>query len=311
MFEIDGNYYEIVDEYLDINELRSEMDDSYEVLEGEVKIVETPSLPATGEENTIYLTPTNVISDNNDDLVEIPNPTSAGQVLLSDSSNKFKLESMQGILEADKDIISKITMEYNEDGDYTMIRFPYGVLPLKITLNTQGLYFLNGQLVDNAKETVEGYTLDDYYTDADEEGRVIVEVDIAEDISEQIINGLVYINVTGDNPTLFYNTYNLFFPPTEIKLYKHSFSIDGEGFYVISYSSTPITDAASLTQLLETSLVFRHYDASENIISYRHDIENFYFLTNYIDVQGGVGQGVEEVLKCDRTAISDDTVTEL
>ena len=121
-------------------------------------------------------------------------------------------------IQADKDIISQIKMYYWEDGDYTDIIFPKGVMPLSITLNTHTLFLKDNSLVDRNGNEVEGYEYIDY--DFDTSGTYL---SISGNISEQTINALVYINETNKEWAIpvIRNTYNLFYPASGTKLYKH------------------------------------------------------------------------------------------
>ena len=69
---------------------------------------------------------------------------------------------IESAIQADKDIISQIKMEYNEDNDITFVNFPKNIMPLNITFNNKTLYLLEGYLVDYNGNVVEGYALDDY-----------------------------------------------------------------------------------------------------------------------------------------------------
>lgn len=120
-------------------------------------------------------------------------------------------------IQADKDIISQIKMEYDEEDNITKFYFPKEILILAIELNTHILYFKDGIAVDYSGSTVEGYELDDIVTTGDNPYLAFVG-----DLSEQIINSLVYINY--QNSTLGQiqnNSYNLFFPQSnEVEAYE-------------------------------------------------------------------------------------------
>lgn len=118
-------------------------------------------------------------------------------------------------IQADKDIISQITMVYDEEGDYTDIIFPKGVMPLSISLNTHPLYLKIPKLVDNTGSEAEGYELDGYGYIEDDYGHAKDNlcITVLGDISEQVINSLTYIQYNG-LPLPIQNTYNLFFPQT-------------------------------------------------------------------------------------------------
>lgn len=109
-------------------------------------------------------------------------------------------------IQADKDILSQITLEYNEDDNLTRISFPKGVVPLTFTINTHDFYFKNRKLVNGNGEEVEGYNADDI-----DFVNSLFCIDILGDISEQVINSVTYILCNG-NDNLYYieNTYNLF-----------------------------------------------------------------------------------------------------
>jgi len=130
-----------------------------------------------------------------------------------DETDVEEVESIANqAIQADKDIISQIRMRYIEDDDATYINFPKGIMPLSITINTHLFYIKDNKLVNFLGEEVEGYEIYDISID---DGSFYFA--IVGDITEQIINKITYINFNGENVQLINNTYNLFYPQTDVE----------------------------------------------------------------------------------------------
>lgn len=166
-------------------------------------------------------------------------------------------EKVPAMIQADKDVISKITMEYNEDEEITLIYFPKNIGLLAITINTHTLYLLNDKLVDNTGNEVEGYQVDGIYVIED-----AVEIDIVGDITEQVINNLSYYLFNGEIE-LISDTYHIFFPVTSggTTLYKHEVTFNGGNYCKISFISTDNTPVANIG-LINAKALNRIVDAS-------------------------------------------------
>ena len=160
---------------------------------------------------------------------------------------------------AGKEILSKIKIEYDEVNDVTNIEFPIGILPLQLSINTNIIFTKNGKAVNDKGEEYGEYDLDEIYVD---EGKL--NFSIIGDISEQVINGLIYINSSGNDILLdlINNSYYLFYPQIGTKLYMHEINfvtnhiskgilIQDESYpiIVISTSKEPynFTDGLSLS----------------------------------------------------------------
>lgn len=148
-------------------------------------------------------------------------------------------------IEADKDIIQKVKVAY-ADG-YTRFDLPVGVVPLSITLNTHRLFFKDYSVVDYQGNPVEGYELDEVIVASDESYITFVG-----DLSEQVINGLTYIEYSGDG-TFPNDTLSLFYPASGTKLYKHQITVSNQdgtySFYIISTTPEPYTLAILYAEL--------------------------------------------------------------
>ena len=128
-------------------------------------------------------------------------------------------EIAEQVVEADKEVISKIKREYVEENDVTHFLFPKGVMPLSITLNTHQLFILEG-LVGSSGVAVEGYEMDDYYYNG--EG---MELDIVGDLTDEVIGGLVYVSYDKEPLPVILDTYHIFYPyGGKEKFYLHSLS---------------------------------------------------------------------------------------
>lgn len=309
MFNIDVAKTKLatVDEALSVVELRSALDD-FLIEAGElgelVEIKEVENLPAEGEEDTIYLSDSNIVNPT-EGPVNVPKPlaTDVGKVLEATADGNYRLgPTIEGAIQADKDIISQIEVEY--DDGYTYFTFPKGVMPLSITLNTHRLFFKDGNdVVGENGQTVEGYELDDKVL---EDGYFVIS--FVGDVSEQVINGLTYIQFNGD-ARFIENTYNLFFPASGgTKLYKHKLSIFNVGANgIISLSDTPITTAVQIYNDIRSTNILKMLigiAGSGYVVAFSTFSAGKYYL-NYYDNSGTV-QSVEIP-----SSVFTDTVTEL
>lgn len=156
--------------------------------------------------------------------------------------------AVEGVIQADKDIISKIELVYDEDNDLTFVNFPIGVMPLSITLNTHTLYFKNTHPVNEIGEPVEGYDTDELYCSSSESY-----IAFLGDLSEQVVNDLIYVIYDGEpNFHLGSNSYYLFYPVTSggTKLYKHLLSSTSAWQNVVLVSTSPTFEGLSETNIV-------------------------------------------------------------
>ena len=141
--------------------------------------------------------------------------------------DKPLVDLVNNVIEADKDIISKIRKVYDKDNDVTLIKFPYGILPLSFSINYHNILFKNFYAVNEWGEELEDYLIDEIAIGGNEEDNYI---SFNGDISEQSITGLVYINYNINegsfDTNIIGNTYYLFYPQVGTKLYRYIFYIE-------------------------------------------------------------------------------------
>jgi len=161
-------------------------------------------------------------------------------------------------IQADKDILSKIKVEYGgEDDKITYYYFPKGIMPLSITINTHTLFFKDYQAVGSNGNPVEGYETEEMiFSNTDNY------ISFVGDISEQVINNLVYVNFNSSVPfPLIGNSYYLFFPvkSSGTKLYYHHYNDLDSELILDFYSKTSSDLKGNLTNL--------YHDLAHNAIS--------------------------------------------
>lgn len=120
----------------------------------------------------------------------------------------YSKKQIEGMIKDDKNIISQIKVEYDKDNDITNFIFPKGIIPLSITLNNNDLFFKDSAIVNQTGALVEGYTYDDLYL-YNTEGNMALS--LVGDLTNQIINGIVYFGFYGVFQFPIKNTYKLFF----------------------------------------------------------------------------------------------------
>lgn len=152
-------------------------------------------------------------------------------------------------IQADKDIVSQIVMEYSNEEDITRFIFPKGIVPLKMYSengNDDYVYFdyKIGILVDRDNVEVLGF----YLEVNDETSQVIICYEgYYQDTIENLIYELVYFLATSIDKiesTLYFNAYYLFNPITSAgtKLYKHDLRLGNQYLTVISKSNIDATN---------------------------------------------------------------------
>lgn len=163
---------------------------------------------------------------------------------------------IKGLIQADKDILSQIDVDYDGD-EFTTIWFPVNIMPINIKTKEHGdLYFLNGKLVDTGRNRV--YEIDEFYED---EGFHIV---IIGEFTDTII-GLEWIGIINGNKQILQNTYNFYYPASAgTKLYYHTihFGSDNELYIVTNRED----EFASLTQIVD------ELKTAENMIFYEDSV---------------------------------------
>lgn len=119
-------------------------------------------------------------------------------------------------IQADKDILSKITIV--EEEGYTYVTFPYGVFPLALLTDSVAglnkyLYIKYATLVDNTGNKV--FDIDEFVSDDN-----VLEITLVGDNLNLEIIALDYILFNGGNG--LGDTYQLYYPqPAGTKLYRH------------------------------------------------------------------------------------------
>lgn len=114
-------------------------------------------------------------------------------------------------IQADKDILSKITIV--EEEGYTYITFPYGVFPLALLTDSVAglnkyLYIKNGTLVDNTGNKV--FDIDEFVSDDN-----VLEITLVGDNLDLEIIALDYILFNGGNG--LGDTYQLYYPQPQLE----------------------------------------------------------------------------------------------
>lgn len=211
-------------------------------------------------------------------------------------------------IKADKDVISQIKVEYNEEDDITIFNFPLNILVLSIRLNTHDIYFAGAHAVGDSGQEAEGYVSDEIYAGEDENY-----ITFLGDLSEQVINGLVYINYNKDvDPAILSNSYYLFYPKKAgTKLYLHTIrDVNEVGFEIISINANPL----NFEELNTYDKVYNYIEDSVDIISVKSGMESVVFdSTNHVFAYIVLDNGVLTSSLIDDWVVttSVDTVTEL
>lgn len=140
-------------------------------------------------------------------------------------------------IQADKDILSKITLEYDEDNNKTTFIFPKGILVIKFYCyfsdELHGAMFVdydNSRILNTEGISVYEFSLS-YTTD---HFALTVDGDYQDSFITELFYDLMYINYINDDGGDYYNWYNILNPqPVGTKLYKHKIK------YATSYNSSP------------------------------------------------------------------------
>ena len=175
----------------------------------------------------------------------------------------------------DGEIIKNIEVTYNEEDEITDFKFPKGIMPLSITLNSHALFFRgSGYLVDGNGNAIEGYSIDDYWFD---DGDGCLHLTINGEHDEEVINEFTYLkfdstNTLATDPDLIYNSFSLFFPQV---LYKHTITVHED-----TYAGSDITLIVIDKEENKISLA-KIWERIEKSIkatwSYQDDIFNFMY----------------------------------
>ena len=169
---------------------------------------------------------------------------------LVDAFNNLDIPTEQDIkelIQADKDILSQI--EYDEENH--VINFPKHVLPLRIVLSDNSIYFVNYNfecLVEDNGEDLNSSPIE--ISDG-----VFSINNLDGDITDEIAQ-IEYLLFDGENGIEPLNTYYLYNPQVGTKLYKHDINfswLDGEdnigGHLIIINNSSNQIDFSDFTGL--------------------------------------------------------------
>ena len=228
--------------------------------------------------------------------------------------NKLVPSMISTAIQADKDILSQIVVEYNENSDKTIVTFPKSVIPLMIQFggayyNTTTLLFLynssiqNFEVVENdGTRYLNGILL---WNDG-------LKIQFEGNVSSYSVLALQYISSCADKhlASKIINSYYLYHPITQsvTKLYKHSIKCDNGGQYIEIVSKDQELVSESIVLGYRT-LVYGSPIFNENIINVK------------IVSQGGLYvqvrqikndfSGIENITSTLTISSDTDTVTEL
>ena len=243
-YKIKNNTYEVVKEHLTTDYLRHEVQ-IRAVSVGElgdlVEIKEVENLPAEGEEDTIYLSGSNVV-DPVEGPVEVPHPTvsDAGKAIVVDEDGEYALgaaglseNQVKGLIQADKDVLRQI--KYTETENAIVIILPKHIMPLSFNDENDTAYYLdfsNDAVLNQSGNIIRNSSID--YGDS----FISILLPLPA-YSGTKINGIDYI-LTDNFGSYFQNTYYLYYPITSggTKLYKHDIVFEsGNELTIISNRS--------------------------------------------------------------------------
>lgn len=167
-------------------------------------------------------------------------------------------KDIQNAVQADKEVISKIKMTYDEQGSFTDIYFPKGIMPLQIRALLSGIdtdmYFRfdNDEIVDE-----NGTKLFDCEYHAITQGKLNITI-ANQDLTNTLeIKSMTYIVFDSNSSVKLINdTYHLYFPINEggTQLYEHRIAYSYSGglparFYFISQVATKEEVNNSISEL--------------------------------------------------------------
>ena len=243
---------------------------------------------ADGEEFTYVV---NVINGNTISLVYVDGDW-VKQVIYADGELDETTETAVGgiteqqvkdLIEADKDIINQIEIEYDEDNDLTTFVFPKGVIPVCLYFNEyadeEDLYFdyLNNKLYSFSRDLSEDTSID-FNNNS-------LTLYISGDLTNDKVNCLLYLNESGVGNGFLYGFeiawQNVLKPqPNGTKLYNHSIKFaNNVECIAVSTLSTPITDYNDLSGFLGQCLSIKDlsnmsillFDIDTDILVYASD----------------------------------------
>lgn len=177
-----------------------------------------------------------------------------------DAFQGTSVAQVKDLIEADKDVISKIEVEYNSG--YTTFIFPKGILPLNIALNSHSIYFINGHSVNHNGEALLNYSVDEISAD---EGQVSIV--FVGDKSDEVINSILYLNFENDyDSSILFNSYYICFPKASVtKLYKHTIVDYADGYNFVAI--LPVAEPLNFSQL-DSYLKIYQFFQSNGIVSF-------------------------------------------
>lgn len=272
------------------------------------------------------------IADNVEEVLEDASSGILTDLLGLDSEGKAKKQSLGAILQADKDILNQIVIEFNEDDMETSILFPKGVAPLYFISGNKKYYI--GEYYDDAEE--------DYYNSIlDKDGNSIFN-DVSDIIDFEInSNNQLYIYIMDDgtvynkikNPTYIcalisngqneiIDGYKLFNPPQPsagTKLYKHTIELDVKGSFmnwIIINNSSSKLDTINKVWSAITALNTLKFKGSFEDNAEIYNISNIFYqnsttLAFYCMGDSETSPSVVYINNTDLESVYDDEVTEL
>lgn len=202
------------------------------------------------------------------------------EVLIDDAQYLYVENSAQeeavikGLIEADKDILSRIIVEYDETSDNTTIIFPKYIIPIKFYLGGTVEHYCYFNYKDGILVVDDSTSIDTSMVGSEEDSiKIVIEGEFS--ISE--IGEILYINasnIDSFDSTLYFNTYYIFNPITSggTKLYKHLLDLRNS-------SDITVARVFFISTSNETSSLSSFAPANAYYVSIKGELINTYKLT--------------------------------